>query len=267
MLLFSHQVVSDSLPHGCWSWNSNTLATRCQEQAHLKRPWCWEKLKARGEGDHRGWDGCIASPTLWTWVWVSSRRWWWTWKPGILQSMGLQNWTRLSYWTKLNWIGLQHTRSPCPSPSPRICPSTYPLNRWCHPTISSSVTLFSFCLQSFQESGYFPMSWLFASGGQSIGASALESVFLKSTQCWLPLVDWLILLPCCPRDSQESSPAPHFFSALPSLWSNSHIHTWLLEKPYPWLLEPLMAKWHLCFLTKSCLCFLNLSYALCEYHN
>ena len=60
----------------CWSWNSNTLATWCEELTLLKRPWCWERLKTGGEGDDRGWDGWMASPTQWTWVWVNSRRWW-----------------------------------------------------------------------------------------------------------------------------------------------------------------------------------------------
>jgi len=60
------------------------------ELTHLRRPWCWERLKAEGEGDDRGWDGWMASPTQWTWVWVSSGSWWWTGKPGVLQSMGLQ---------------------------------------------------------------------------------------------------------------------------------------------------------------------------------
>ena len=61
----------------CWSWNSNTLATWCEELTHWKRPWCWERLKAGGEGDDRGWDGLMASPTQWTWVWVNSGSWWW----------------------------------------------------------------------------------------------------------------------------------------------------------------------------------------------
>ena len=67
----------------------NTLANWCEELTHLKRPWCWERLKA-GEGDNRVWDGWMASPTRWTWVWASSRRWWRTGKPGVLQSMGSQ---------------------------------------------------------------------------------------------------------------------------------------------------------------------------------
>ena len=68
----------------CWSWNSNTLDTWCEEGTHLKRPWCWERLKTGGEGDNRGWDGCMASPTQWTWVWANSRSWWRTGKPGVL---------------------------------------------------------------------------------------------------------------------------------------------------------------------------------------
>ena len=84
----------------CWSWNSSTLATWCKELAHLKRLWCWERLRVGGEGDDRGWAGWMASPTQWTWVWVNSRSWWWTGRPGMLQFMGSQrvghdwlNWT------------------------------------------------------------------------------------------------------------------------------------------------------------------------------
>ena len=74
----------------CWRWNSNTLATWCKELTHLKRPWCWERLRAGGEGDDRGWDGWMASLTQWTWVWVDSGSWWWIGRPGVLQFMGLQ---------------------------------------------------------------------------------------------------------------------------------------------------------------------------------
>ena len=81
--------------------------------------------------------------------------------------------------------GLQHTRLPCPSPSPRVCPSSCSLSQWCHPTISSSATLFSFCLQSFPASGSFPVTQLFTSGGQRIGASA--SVLPVSIQGWFSL--------------------------------------------------------------------------------
>ena len=71
----------------------------CEELTHLERPWCWERLKAGGKGDNRGWDGWIASSTQWTWVWVDSGIWWWTGRPGMLWFMGLQSWTRLSDWT------------------------------------------------------------------------------------------------------------------------------------------------------------------------
>ena len=74
----------------CWSWNSNTLATWCEELTHWKRPWCWERLRAGGEGDERGWDGWMASPTRWTRVWVDSGSWWWTGRPGVLWFMGSQ---------------------------------------------------------------------------------------------------------------------------------------------------------------------------------
>ena len=67
---------------------------------HLKRPWCWERLKVRGLGHDRGWDGWMASPTQWTWVWVSSGSWWWTGKPGVLQSMGSQ---KSDTTEQLNW--------------------------------------------------------------------------------------------------------------------------------------------------------------------
>ena len=72
------------------------------ELIYWKRPWCWERLKARGEGDDRGWDGRMASPTQWTWVWVNSGSWWWTGMPGMLQSMGLQR-VRHDWATEMNW--------------------------------------------------------------------------------------------------------------------------------------------------------------------
>ena len=85
----------------CWSWNSNTLATWCKELAHWKRPWCWERLKAR-EGNDRGWNGWMASLTQWTWVWASSGSWWWTGRPDVLQSMRFQR-VRHNWVTELNW--------------------------------------------------------------------------------------------------------------------------------------------------------------------
>ena len=86
----------------CWSWNSITFATSCEELTHWKRPWCWERLRAGGEGDDRGWDGWMASLTRWPWVWVNSGSWWWTGRPGVLQSMGSQR-VRRDWVTELNW--------------------------------------------------------------------------------------------------------------------------------------------------------------------
>ena len=85
---------------------------------------------------------------------------------------------------------LQHARPSCPSPTPGIYSNSYPSNRWCHPAISSSVVPFSSCSQSLQASGSFPMSQLFAWGGQSIGVSAIASVLPKNTQDWSPL-EWI----------------------------------------------------------------------------
>ena len=101
------------------NWDSNTLATRCKELTHWKRLWCWERLKA-GEWNNWGWDGGMASPTQWTWVWASSGSWWWTGKPGVLQSMRSQ-WVGHDGGTELNWTDI-------------VC---------------------SFCLASFMQHNYF----------------------------------------------------------------------------------------------------------------
>ena len=114
--------------------------------------------------------------------------------------------------------GLQLSRLPCPSPTPRACSNLCPLSWWCHPTISSSVIPISSCLQSFPASGSFPRSQFFASGGQSIGASASASVLPKNIQDWFPL-DWLVQSPYSPRESQESSPMPQFKSISSSMLS------------------------------------------------
>ena len=92
----------------CWSWSSNTLATWCKEPTHWERLRCWERLKAGGEGDDRGWDGWMASPTQCTWVWSNSRRRWRTGKPGMLQSMGSQR-------VRHDWATEQHVCSDRPS--------------------------------------------------------------------------------------------------------------------------------------------------------
>ena len=130
--------------------------------------------------------------------------------------------------------GLQHTKLPCPSPSPRACSNSCPLSLWCHPAISSSVIPFSSCLQSFPVSGSFPMSQFFTSGSQSIGASASSSVLPMNIQDWFPLgLTGLISLQSKGLSIVFSSitvQRHQFFSIQPSSWSSSHIHTWLLEK-------------------------------------
>ena len=87
----------------CWSWNSNILATWCEELTHWKRLWCWEILKAGEEEGDRGWDGWMASPTQRTWVWVNYGSWWWTGRPSVLQSMGSKR-VRHNWVTELIWM-------------------------------------------------------------------------------------------------------------------------------------------------------------------
>ena len=90
-----------------WGWSSNTLATWCEVPTHWKRPWCWERLKAGGEGANRGWDGWMASSPRWTWVWVDSGIWWWTGRPDMLRFMGSQR-VRRDWVTELNWTRVDH---------------------------------------------------------------------------------------------------------------------------------------------------------------
>ena len=94
-----------SLEGLCWNWNSNTLATWWEELTHLKRPWCWERLKAGGEGDDRGWNVWMASPTQWRWVWVNSGSCWWT--AWCAAGHGVTESRTLSDWTELNWTELK----------------------------------------------------------------------------------------------------------------------------------------------------------------
>ena len=129
---------------------------------------------------------------------------------------------------------LQHSRLPCPLLSSRVCSNSCPLTRWCHPTISSSVAAFSSCLQSFPALRSFPLCWLFASGGQSIGVSASTSVLPMNIQGWLPLGLTGLILQSKGLSRVFSSITVwkhQFFGTQPSLWSKSHIRTWLLEKP------------------------------------
>ena len=131
--------------------------------------------------------------------------------------------------------GLQHARLTCPSPTPRACLKSYPSSQWCHPTILSSVVLFSSHLQSFPASGSSPMSPLFTWGSQSIGVSASASFLPMNIQDWFPLelTGWISLQSKgLSRVFSSTTVQKHqFFSAQLSLWSNSHIHTWPLEIP------------------------------------
>ena len=128
--------------------------------------------------------------------------------------------------------GLQHTRLPCPSPSPRVSSNSCPLSQWGHSTTSSSVICFSSCFQSFPTSGSFLISQIFASGGQNIGISL--SILPMNIQDWFPLeLTGLISLISkgLSRGFSNTTVEKHqFFGIQPSLRSNSHIHTWLLEK-------------------------------------
>ena len=128
----------------------------------------------------------------------------------------------------------QHARPPCPSPTPRAHPNPCPLSQWCHPTISSSVIPLS-CPQSFPASGSFPMSQLFTSGDQSIGVSASTSVLPMNTQDW-SLLEWTGWISLQSKGlsrvfSNTTVQKHQFFGTQLSSQSNSHIHTWLLEKP------------------------------------
>ena len=163
----------------------------------------------------------------------------WPWEHGVPEEM-VKNWSRNSrvFFDVVSnslWChGLQHARLPCPSLSPGVSLNTYLLSGWCYSTISSSVTAFSSCLQYFPASVSFPVNQLFTSGGQSIRASAPASVLPKNIQDWFPLrLTGLVSLQSkgLSRVFSNTTVQKHqFFGLQPSLWSNSHIHIWLLEK-------------------------------------
>ena len=139
--------------------------------------------------------------------------------------------------------GPQHARPPCPSPTPKVYLNSSPLSQWYHLTIPSSVIPFSSCFQSFPASGSFQMSQLFASGGQCIGVSASTLVLPMNIQDWSPLgwTGWISLQSKgLSRIFSNNTVQKHqFFGPQLSLWCNSHIHTWLLEKQKLWLDRPL----------------------------
>ena len=142
--------------------------------------------------------------------------------------------------------GLRHARLPCPSPTPGVHWDSHPSSQWCHPAISSSVVPFSSYPQSLPASESFPMSQLFAWGSQSTGVSALASFLPKKSQGWSPSewTGWIsVQSKGLSRVFSNTTVQKHqFFSTQPSSQSNSHIHTWPQEKPYPWPDEPLLAK-------------------------
>ena len=129
----------------------------------------------------------------------------------------------------------QHSRPPCPSPTPGVHPDSHPSSQWCHPAVSSSVVPFSSCSQSLPASESFPMSQLFEWGGQSTGVSALASFLPKKSQGWSPSgwTGWISLQSKgLSRVFSNTTVQKHqFFGAQPSSQSNSHIHTWPQEKP------------------------------------
>ena len=180
---------------------SNSQSDLEKELIHLKTPWCWRRLKARGEGDDRWWD------------------WYFSWQSDYLRPHELQ-----------------HSRPPCPSPTPGVYSNSCASSRWCHPAISSSVIPFSSsCPQSLPASEYFPMSQLFTWGGRSIGVSTLASVLPKNTQDWSPLewTGWISLQSKgLSRVFSNTTVQKHkFFGTQLSSQANSHIHIWPLEKP------------------------------------
>ena len=142
--------------------------------------------------------------------------------------------------------GQKYAKLSSPSSTPRACSNSCPLTQWCCPIISFSIIPFSYCLQSLLASEPFPMIQYFASGGQSIGVSVSASVLPMNIQDWPPLglTGWISLQPKgLWRVFSNITIQKHQFSgAQLSLWSNSHSHTWLLEKPYLWLDEPLLGK-------------------------
>ena len=139
----------------------------------------------------------------------------------------------------------QHTRPPCPSPTPGVQSDSRPSSQWCHPAISSSVIPFSSCPQPVPASESFPMSQLFAWGGQSTRVWALASLLPKKSQGWSSeWTGWISLQSKgLSRVFSNTTVQKHqFFSTQPSSQSNCHIHTWPQEKPLPWLDGPLLAK-------------------------
>ena len=170
-----------------------------------------------------------SQPRDWTQVSCTAGRFFTSWAPSSVQ------FSRSVMSGSLRPHESQHTRSPCPSPTPGVHSDSRPSSRWCYQAISSSVVPFSSCPQSLPASESFPISQLFAWGGQSIGVSALESVLPKNTQDWSPLerTGWISLQSKgLSRVFSNTTVQKHqFFGTQLSSQSNSLIHTWPQEKP------------------------------------
>ena len=153
----------------------------------------------------------------------------------VLQKLSFPKFSRSVVSDSLRPHESQHAGSPCPSPTPGVHWDSGPSSQWCHPAISSSIVPVSSCPQSLPASESFPMSQLFAWGGQSTGVSALASVLPMNTQDWFPL-DWTGWISLQSKGlsrvfSNTTLQKHQFFGAQPSSQSKSHIHTWPQEKP------------------------------------
>ena len=165
------------------------------------------------------------------------------------------------------WLrGLQHAKLACPSASPRVCPNSCPLSQWCYLTVSSFATLFSFCLQSFPASKSFPMSLLFTSGGQSIGASAAVSVLPMNIQDWFPIgwTDWIsavqgtTLMSLLQHHNSKASILQHstfFMVQLSHLYTTTGktiaLTTWTFVSKVRCMLSKMLSRFVIAFLPRS----------------
>ena len=235
-----------------WKWNRSVVSDSSQphglQPTRLLRPWDFPG-KSTGVGCH-----CLLLAN-WGAFLYTTKTGHFTWQCPLLSSVQIA-FSSVAQLCSTLWDPMdcmQHTMPSCPSPTPGAYSNSCPLSRWCHPTISSSVVLFSSCLQSFPASESFPRSQFFTSGGQSIGVSASASVLPMNIQDWFPL-GWIGLISLQSKGltsvfsnttdqkheffnaqlslwSNTTGQKHEFFNAQLSLWSNSHIHTLLPEKP------------------------------------
>ena len=206
-----------------WSWPGSSVQGILQVRILL-----WVGIPfSRRSSKPRGWIcvSCISGRFIYHWATGKALRLWFSSIQFSLSVVSNYLWPH----------ELQHARPPCPSPTPGVHSYSCPSSRWCHPAISSSVVPFSSCPQFLPASEFFPMSQLFAWGGQSTGVSASASFHPKNTQGWSPLewTNWISLQSkgLSKVFSKTTVQKHQFFSTQLSSQSNSHIHTWLVEKP------------------------------------